>query len=93
MVVRIVTFGLNGISTDEYEQSAANLAHAFAAWPGLRAKYWLADRNSGTFGGVYLFESQAAADRSRTTELFAGLTGNAAFTDLAIREFDTLNQQ
>jgi hypothetical protein len=40
---------------------------------------------------VYLFESKAAADRSRTTGLFAGLTGNPEFTNLTIREFHVLD--
>ena len=91
MFIRVVTFGLNGISTDEYEHSAATLVDAFAAWPGLDTKYWLADYENGTFGGVYLFESKADADQSRTTSLFTGLVDNPAFTDLTIQEFDTLD--
>ena len=90
MHIRIVTFRLDGMTTKEYETQAAALATAFTQWPGLRAKFWLADKESEIFGGVYVFESRAAADRSRSTALFAGLTGNTAFADLIVREFDTL---
>jgi hypothetical protein len=90
MYIRIVTFGLQGMDADQYQGQAAGLAAAFARWPGLLAKYWLADSRRETFGGVYVFDSREAADRSRDTDLFAGLTQNATFTDVTIREFDTL---
>jgi len=88
--IRIVTFRLDGITADQYESEATALAGVFTQWPGLRAKFWLADRESGIFGGVYVFESRAAAEQSRSTALFVGMTGNPAFSDLVVREFDTL---
>jgi hypothetical protein len=91
MYIRIVTFHLHGITEHQYEHHAARVADAFTAWPGLRAKYWLADRPQRLFGGVYLFDSKAHADTSRGTPLFAGMADNPAFTDLSIHEFDTLS--
>jgi hypothetical protein len=90
MHIRIVTFGLDGISVADYEQQASSVAAAFTEWPGLQAKWWLADHESGTFGGVYVFDDEDAADASRGTALFAAMTANPAFTRLTVREFETL---
>jgi hypothetical protein len=88
--VRIVTFGLDGITVAEYEEHCARIADAFLRWPGLLTKVWLSDPGSNRFGGIYVFESEAAADRSRTTDVFVGMTNNSAFTDLAVVEYSTL---
>ena len=92
MYVRIVTFTLDGPAdaADAYRRHAAEIAPAFLEWPGLIAKVWLADPAARTYGGVYLFTSRAAADRSRETGLFRGLATNPAFADLTVREFATL---
>jgi hypothetical protein len=88
--IRIVTFGLANLPIADYRQHAAAVAGGFTAWPGLLEKIWLADERRNRFGGVYVFESQDDADRSRSTALFAGLVANPAFTDLVIDEYDTL---
>jgi hypothetical protein len=62
----------------------------FAEWAGLERKIWLPGPDSGTYGGVYLVESPAAADESRATELFRNMTASPAFTDLTVREFAVL---
>jgi hypothetical protein len=92
MFIRIVTFRLNGIDEDQYRALAEDVAPAFASWPGLQAKLWLADRAGGTYGGIYLFDDRAAAEASRATELFAGMVANPALDDIRVREFDVLEQ-
>jgi hypothetical protein len=89
MYVRIVTFGLT-VSHDEYAALAEQVAPAFAAWPGLQAKYWIADQDANEYGGVYVFDSQQAADASRETELYQALAANPAFTDPQVVEYDVL---
>lgn len=89
--VRVVRFGLDGITHDEYEQHCRAVAPVFAHWPGLLTKVWLADRRSGTYGGVYLFASQEDAARSRDTEVFAGMLANPHFTDVEIVEYETIS--
>jgi putative monooxygenase ydhR len=88
--IRVVTFHLDGIAAEEYEQQAAAIAEAFTAWPGLHAKLWLADPERRTFGGVYLFGSKRDADSSRSTPLFQAMVANPNLADLSIEEFDTL---
>jgi hypothetical protein len=90
MYIRIVTFAIAGIGADEYAGLAEGVAAGFTEWPGLLGKIWLADRERNRYGGVYVFASKAAADRSRSTPLFAALGENPAFTDLVVEEFDAL---
>jgi len=90
MYIRIVTFGLDGIAAEQYEAQAEAIAEQFTHWRGLQSKLWLADHATNTFGGVYLFDSKAHADETRRSPLFRALTNNSHFTDLTIREYDTL---
>ncbi len=92
MIIRIVTFRLDGIDEDQYQHHAVNIADTFNRWTGLQAKLWLADRPSGVYGGVYLFDSKQAADESRSTPGFKAMLENPAFADLSVREYDVLEQ-
>ena len=62
MNVLIVNFTLEGISEEQYQAMCDDVAPAFAAVPGLASKVWLADREAGIYGGVYMFESAEAAE-------------------------------
>jgi hypothetical protein len=90
MRIRIVTFGLT-IPVEAYTAHAVDIAPGFGAWPGLIAKWWLADADAGTFGGVYLFASASDADRSRATELFRGMFADPALKDVTVTEYDVLD--
>jgi Putative mono-oxygenase ydhR len=92
MIVRIVTFRLDGIDEEQYQHHAVGIADTFNRWTGLRAKLWLADRAAGVYGGVYLFDGQEAADQSRSTPGFQAMLANPAFADLSVREYDVLEQ-
>ena len=90
MYVRVVTFGLDGITTEQYEDHCEQIADAFLAWPGLIAKVWLRDAETATFGGVYLFTSKDAADLSRSTDIFTGMVSDPSFRDVTVLEYHTL---
>jgi hypothetical protein len=92
MIIRLVTFTLDGVDDAHYRSLAGAVAPGFAEWTGLDAKLWVTEPASGTYGGVYVFADAAAADASRGTELFAGMMTNPAFTDLTIREFEVLDE-
>jgi Putative mono-oxygenase ydhR len=91
MHIRIVTFTLDGIDADRYADMADTVAPGFTEWPGLEAKFWLADRGSGTYGGVYVFESTEAADESRRSELYRAMVTNPHFADIDVHEFRVLD--
>jgi hypothetical protein len=90
MRIRIVTFAV-AVPAETYAARARRIAARFAAWPGLLGKWWLADPDSGTYGGGYLFASREDADRSRETDLFRGMSADPALVDVAVREFDVLD--
>jgi hypothetical protein len=90
MRIRIVTFGL-AIPVEAYATHAENIASGFTDWPGLLGKWWLADADSGTYGGVYVFASQHHADRSRQTDLFRGMFTNPALQGVTVSEYDVLD--
>jgi len=90
MRIRIVTFAL-GAPGQDYTRLATEIAPAFTSWPGLLAKWWLGDVASGTYGGVSLFASRRDADRSRETDLFAGMFADPALKHITVREYDVLD--
>jgi hypothetical protein len=90
MYARIVTFRLDGPSHDAYEANALAIADAFAEWPGLEAKVWLADEQTGRYGGFYLFASPADAEASRATPEFLSLQALPVFADVSVQEFSVL---
>lgn len=92
MYARIATFRLDGLTPADYRDHAVAVAPAFGAWPGLVAKVWIADDETGTYGGVYLFADRESADRTRDTDLFRSMVTNPRFSDLSIREFDVLDE-
>jgi Putative mono-oxygenase ydhR len=89
----IVTFTLDGLDDAAFRAAAEEAAPAFAGVAGLSLKLWLADAESGTYGGVYLFETAEAADEYLASELFAAaVTSNPRFTDVAIRRAGVLER-
>ena len=69
MHIQIINFNLDGISRSEYEQVCDDLAQTFADVPGLISKHWLANDDTNTFGGVYMFESKDAYEAFIGSEL------------------------
>jgi hypothetical protein len=92
MYARIITFRLDGIAAADYQDHVAAIAPTFAAWPGLLAKVWVADKAAGTYGGIYLFTDRGSADSTRDTDLFRSMATNRAFADLCVSEFDVLDE-
>ena len=59
MYIEVINFNLSGINRSEYE-ATAGLTSAFAEFPGLIRKHWLANDENNTLGGVIygILESQ-----------------------------------
>tara|TARA_B110000285_G_scaffold221953_1_gene275540 strand:+ start:641 stop:943 length:303 start_codon:yes stop_codon:yes gene_type:complete len=91
MKALIINFNLSGITRADYEGVCAELAPAFAAVPGLISKHWLADEANNTYGGVYLFQDQAALDQFLVSELCADVQSNPALVNLSATPFDILD--
>jgi hypothetical protein len=92
MQILIVEFGIVGMTGEELEAGAADLAPAFADIPGCFEKTWLTDPDSNTYGGVYKFRDRAALDAYLASELFEGVRTNPAFTNVTARTFGVMEQ-
>lgn len=90
MHIQIVNFRLNGIDEQQYAKVCDDLAPSFAAIPGLLSKVWLANRETGTFGGVYTFEDRAALDQYRQGDLFKAVLSHPNLADITATEFEVM---
>ena len=90
MNVLVVTFNLAGLSEASYRQQAASLAPRFGQAPGLISNLWLAEPESNTYGGVYLWTDRDAAEAYADGELLAAARRNPAFTGFRSSIVDTL---
>ena len=90
MHIQIVTFQLKDLSADDYLAACDQLAPSFAAVPGLISKVFLADGQSGTYGGVYTWRDRAAMEAFARTDLFASVAHHPNLTGLVSRDFAVL---
>ena len=88
--MQVITFELDGIDDAAYQAHAEQVAPVFAALPGLRAKIWLANRQTNTYGGIYTWADVAAMRAYLGGKIFQGLQANPHMTDLAVEDFSVL---
>jgi heme-degrading monooxygenase HmoA len=70
MNIQIITFSLEGISEQDYLQLIESAAHSFAELPGLVSKTWLANAETNTYGGVYLWQDRESMEGYPETDVF-----------------------
>ncbi len=90
MHIQIVTFQLKDLSEDDFLNVCNQVAPSFATIPGLISKVWLADGESGTYGGVYTWRDRGAMEAFAGTELFASVANNPNLTGLTSRDYAIL---
>ncbi len=88
MHIQIITFSLEGISEQDYLQLIESAAPAFAELPGLVHKTWLANAETNTYGGVYLWQDRESMESYPETDIFKQMAANPYFKDFTTREFD-----
>jgi len=90
MHIQVVTFQLDGIDEVGYRSQVDQIAPTFAGLPGLRSKVWIADRLTNTYGGVYIWQDQAATEAYLDGEVFRGLRTNPNLTTVVSQDFAVL---
>jgi heme-degrading monooxygenase HmoA len=88
--IQIVNFRLEGMSGEDYRGIAEAMAPAFANLPGLVSKTWLADPETNTYGGVYVWQSREAMDEYKETDIYKGMATNPRFADVSVKDFAVL---
>ncbi|HJM56979.1 MAG: hypothetical protein CMJ98_13160 [Planctomycetes bacterium] len=90
MHILIINFNLNDLSRAQYEEVCDSLAETFAAVPGLVSKHWLANEETNTYGGVYLWENRQAMLDFQGSELFASIGANPALVNATVTDFELM---
>lgn len=87
MHVQVVTFGLNGITEEQFHGAAGADAKIFANMPGLLAKFWLRDPETNTYGGMYIWADQEAYERYIKGEVFNAIKADQNLKTVESRDF------
>jgi hypothetical protein len=90
MHIQMINFQLSGVTEAEYVALCDELAPAFAAVPGLVRKVWLANSDTGIYGGVYVWRDRQAMEDFIKTELFESVENHPALTNVTSRDFGVL---
>jgi hypothetical protein len=90
MHIQVVTFKLDGIDEAAYQAHAEQNAPLFAALPGLRAKIWLANEQTNTYGGIYTWDDIDAMRAYQDGKIFQALQASAHMVDVTVRDFSVL---
>lgn len=86
----IINFNLHELARDQYEAVCGELAPIFAGVPGLVSKNWLANGETNTYGGVYLFQDRQAMLDYKASEIFAQIGANPSLVNVTATDFETL---
>jgi Putative mono-oxygenase ydhR len=90
--IQVVTFQLAGLEPDAYRAHCETVAPAFTEIPGLRAKAWLANPATNTYGGVYAWETRQAMEDYVSGPIFTSLLANPGIADVTTRDFGVLER-
>ena len=90
MHILIVNFSLKDMGEEEYRGVAESFAPAFANLPGLVSKTWIANAETNTYGGVYLWRSREAMEAYKETDIYKGMEANPHFENFSVRGFAVL---
>jgi heme-degrading monooxygenase HmoA len=89
--VQIINFNLKGIGEEDYRKQVEAIAPAFANLPGLVSKTWLANPQTNTYGGVYLWRDREAMENYARTDIYQGMLANPYFGDVTTKDFGILD--
>jgi len=92
MYIQIVNFRLKSINEQDYAKLCDDLAPTFAALPGLLSKVWLANRETGVYGGVYMWEDRQAMEAFTKTDLFKAVGAHPDLEGVTSSDFGVLEQ-
>jgi hypothetical protein len=88
MHVQVVTFGLNGITEEQYHQGCQDEAEAFAKLPGLLAKVWTRNPDENTYGAVYLWRDRESCEQYVKGEIFESIKNDETLSNVTSKDFD-----
>ena len=90
MHIQIITFSLKGISEEDYVKLAESAAPTIAAMPGLISKAWLANSETNTYGGAYVWQDREAMEAYAETDIFKAMASNPHCEGFTVKDFAVL---
>ena len=90
MHIQIVNFNLKDMSVEEYQKFCDSVAQTVADLPGLISKTWLANSETNTYGGVYIWRDQQAMEDFTKTELFNAVATHPNLANITSEDFGVL---
>jgi hypothetical protein len=75
---------------DDYRGIAETIAPAYANLPSLVSKTWLANPETGTYGGVYVWQSRESMENYKESDIYKGMAANPHFADVTAKDFAVL---
>lgn len=81
------------ITEREFEQAVSPAAELLSKIPGLEWKIWLKNAESKIGGGIYLFNSRAAAEAYLDGPMVKQLKNHPAFTGIDVKVFNVMEAQ
>ena len=91
MEALVVTFK-NHASQEQFTAATAEHVPVFAEVDGLLAKIWIADPESGTYGGIYFFGDRTALDAYLESDLFQSILAEPSFEGARWRRYQVLDE-
>lgn len=78
------------VSRADYEKAVAPMAEPISKVQGLKWKVWILNEKESESGGVYLFESEAAANAYLQGPIVAQITSHPALSNFSVKQFDVI---
>jgi hypothetical protein len=92
MHVQIINYQIQDLSEEDYLKLCNDIAPTFAAVPGLLAKVWLANPDTKTFGGVYLWRDREAMDQYAKTDLARSVATHPNLANVTSTDFAAIEE-
>ena len=92
MIVQVVNFNLEGITHEQYQGAATELAPAFNEVKGLKSKVWLSDKDNNVYGGVYTWENRESMEDYVNSQFYDEVLGsNPNFENVSYKAYEVLD--
>ena len=92
--IQVVNFNLEGITHDEFNGIANDVAPNFASLTGLISKVWLSDEANNVYGDVYTWKDRQSMDDYLQSEFYDEVLGsNPSFVNITYKVYDVLDEQ
>jgi len=92
MHVQVVTYRIADIGERDFIEANKEFAEMMAAVPGLLAKVWLQGADSGSYGGIYLWQDRAACENFLAGDLWAEVLTDDSVTGLVSDDFAVMDE-